>query len=278
MREIKKLISEAKEAKAYLPELSMDEDNFQLRNPHADGIYAYRETQNSNEHTSKLTDAVKRGGLLEPILVIKCNKTGKYIVVDGHHRFKAYRRAWEGKRGKKIPIRILPPDISTNEARLIAFKENQNDKLPMPKAEKMQAIWSILTTDKSLRELGSCRKIRDYLGGRGLVSHVTISFMLKCYKHLTETDSPTDALWRELSRSGWDDDENKDTEQRRQARVEKLITSLSAAMSKTEGMPPEDVHEAFQTASSERGFRVWGGMAHCLDEDSAEYGDEDSDF
>jgi len=274
MNQYSEQLRQAISEKVNISTLITDEDTFQFRNTNADGIFAYKEIRNSDKHTDNLTDIVKRGGLLSPILVIKCSKTGKYIVVDGHHRLRAYARAWKGKRSKKIPALILPPDTSVNDARLIALFSNSNDKLIMPKAEKLQGVWELLTTNEGIRKIGGVRKIAAFFGV-GLVSYGTISLMLKYYKHLIETGSPTDVLWKDRARGGWNDDKNKESELRREARMDNLSKNFSSAMTSVRGMPPDDVATALESALWEYGFALRGSIIHYHSDDD---NDENSDF
>ena len=262
--------------KADISTLITDEDKFQFRNTMADGVFAYKEIRNSDKHTGNLTDIVKKGGMLSPILVTKCSNTEKYIVVDGHHRLKAYTRAWKGKRSKKIPVRILPPDTTIDDARLIALFSNSDDKLIMPKAEKLQGVWELLITNEDIRKIGGSRKIAAFFGV-GLVSYGTIISMLKYHKHLVETGGSTEVLWRDRARGGWSDDKNKESELRREARVDNLSKNFSSALVSVRGMSPDDVTSALEHALREYGYALRGGITHYhSDDDDDDF--ENSDF
>lgn len=61
------------------------------------------------EKIEKMVQDIKNGDSLPPVLVRKF-KNG-YQILDGHHRFKAYRIA----KVKKIPVRIVDPENITGD-------------------------------------------------------------------------------------------------------------------------------------------------------------------
>jgi len=276
MSSLDELLDDAEIIDVSLDSIITNEDAFQFRNILADGIDAPKQQGKSIDHISALADSVKKGVLFDPILVIKSDvDTSKYIVVDGHHRVKAYKKTWKGKKGKKIPIKVLPARTTTDEATLLSLLANKDDKLPMTSRQKTEAAWKLLCTNKMVRNAGSLRKVSKTL--KDAISHVTIGKMLKHYKKLTDAGESTEGMWIEHLRGNLEYDDDYDEEQRRQERKGKLDASLTVATVKIRGMHPDDVLDVLHKVLWERGYDLRGKIAHCYDED-AEYDDEDSDF
>ena len=94
-------------------------------------------------HVEKLMDAIRQDpdNRLEPIAVWWSGS--RWIVVDGHHRLRAYNRI---SRDPKRPIRNLRVPVerfegSFDEALRRSLTGNVKDKLPMDEEEKSDAAW-----------------------------------------------------------------------------------------------------------------------------------------
>lgn len=98
----------------------------------------------SEQHIATLTQAALVGGLDEPLTVWWSG--GRWIVVDGHHRLEAYRRAQAGgKTGKPMKALVAAlGDVSLQEAISTATQRNARDKLRMAAADKMNAAWRLV--------------------------------------------------------------------------------------------------------------------------------------
>jgi len=274
MSHVSELLDEAEIIHACIDSIIVNEDVFQFRNVLADGIDAHKEHGKSIDHINTLAGNVKKGVLFEAILVIRSDEgDGKYIVVDGHHRLKAYKKAWKDEAGKKVPIKVLPACTTRDEATLLSLLSNKDDKLSMTSRQKTEAAWKILRTNETVRNAGSLRRVADAL--KNIISHVTIGKMLKHYKKLANAGESAEGLWIEHQRGNLEYDDDYDEDQRRQERMEKLAASLTVATVKMRGMPPHDVLDVLHKVLWERGYDFKGKITFCTDD---EYDDEDSDF
>ncbi len=129
---------------------------------------------------------------LDPVLVAKVGK--RLVIVDGHHRLNAYRRA----RRETIPCRIRKATM--REALQVARVTNLDQtKLPMDGAQARKCVWQAIGeyTAKGTRGAGcSARSIARTYGG---VARTTVDTML-----LRVAAMP--AGWEQLERnpiSGW---------------------------------------------------------------------------
>lgn len=110
--------------------------------PRADDAVSYRDRlrleQASDEHIAHMRALVEVRSIdTEPVLVAKCG--GRLLLVDGHHRLEAYRRAGR----ETIPARVLAID---RRAAVMASKLVNADatKLPMHLEQKRDALWQYL--------------------------------------------------------------------------------------------------------------------------------------
>ena len=79
---------------------------------------------------------------LDPITVLHVN--GQNIVIDGHHRLKAYKKI----KTKNVPVRYYPK--SPVEALVEAGRDNVKDRLQMSPAEKSQRAWDLVRSGVEL--------------------------------------------------------------------------------------------------------------------------------
>ncbi len=79
---------------------------------------------------------------LDPITVLHVN--GQNIVIDGHHRLKAYKKV----KTKNVPVRYYPK--SPVEALVEAGRDNVKDRLQMSPAEKSQRAWDLVRSGVEL--------------------------------------------------------------------------------------------------------------------------------
>jgi len=129
---------------------------FQLRAP---------DTGDSDRHISEMARSLKR--LDEPLTPIRVHWVGYgWACIDGHHRHEAYKRA-----DYQLPVPVEVFRGTLDEARAEAGKANTRDKLPMSKAEKTGAAWTLLcdtdlepkqVLDATMVTFPTIRKMKDY--------------------------------------------------------------------------------------------------------------------
>lgn len=90
----------------------------------------------SKDHVFALTKRLQREGSLDPLLVLPVGD--KAIVIDGHHRLEAYKKANLGK----VRVHIFEGDPHT--AKLASATENQKARLQMSGQERTQSAWNLV--------------------------------------------------------------------------------------------------------------------------------------
>ncbi len=104
---------------------------------------------------NKFSESILSAGLLVRIIVRPVGG-GKYELVDGERRFRAYRMLFDKEGQKWIGIPAIVEEISPKEAvrRQVAINENRQDLTPFEKAKGYKQAWDT-GYFKSYRELSS---------------------------------------------------------------------------------------------------------------------------
>lgn len=145
----------------------------------------------SREHVSMLAGilAAYPQAELEPVLVAMIGK--RWVLVDGHHRLKAYRQAGR----QLIPVRLVATDL-TSAAHVSKLVNLDGVKLPLHKAQCLEAAWQYLArvteggslvSDEDVLELPkgtSCRTI----GARFGIGKSTVHGMMGQMKTMNRED------------------------------------------------------------------------------------------
>lgn len=158
-----------------LPELYQSRTNYEDSNGVVDTY-----------HVAQLVAALKasRGNELDPIKVLKVGP--RNIVVDGHHRLKAYRDA--GRQGIPVEWAVGSPQ----QALLAAGAENKKARLQMTALERSERAWTLVTTGLFTK--------RQEMEGSG-VAEGTISAMRRKLKELQEAGEEIPDTWREANKN-----------------------------------------------------------------------------
>lgn len=162
--------------------LEVDPDVFQPRyfDDDSTGI-------NSRDHVADLVKRLEREGALDSILVLPMGD--KAIVIDGHHRLEAYRKA------KKEKINVLVFSDDPQAARLASAHENHKIRLPMSLQERNQSAWKLVKEGKvpasSSKWIYSENQIKQATGA----SEGTIKNMRTIYKGFVEKDIDPPDSW-----------------------------------------------------------------------------------
>jgi hypothetical protein len=98
------------------------------------------------KHVNNLKRRVTRKGELDPVVVVKFATVNAYtgeidgdewVVVDGHHRLEAYRKA---KHTKPIKCQWFPGSV--REAMDVSVQRNEKVHLPIDQGDKHEAAWT----------------------------------------------------------------------------------------------------------------------------------------
>jgi len=213
---------------------------------------------------------------LEPVLVAEID--GGLLVVDGHHRLKAYQLA----KRETIPARMLP--MVRRMAVLVSKLVNNDARaLEMHDEQKRDAAWQYLAevTHRGTQKLPAGESIRTVAGRFGIAKD-TVQRMLRMLprvnqkKYEGQLDPGTGwPRWRVVRRGpdGWTQDaEEMDMEQVTQHRAEMLAKKIGALI---DSDTPEVVRRALEMLKIE-------DQLAANDEDTRafaiETADEDADY
>ena len=171
-------------------------------------------------HISPMISAIKAGRGLPPLLVYRVGS--RTLLLDGHHRREAYRRA---KFAKPVPVEFF--EGTPREAVLEARARNSTPKLPMSGAERMNDAWRLV-------KLGGLSKAQ--ISKAANVSDGIVATMRRALKTLSTEDAEGCRTWREArdraqGKEGWT--AMKDNE--REARLEAIAEDWTSRLGRTFG-------------------------------------------
>ena len=188
-----------------------------------------------------LKQAVERGSTpdLDPVVVWWSGK--RWIVIDGHHRIAAYRRA--ARDVETIPVQVFEGGL--DDARLEAVRLNQKNKLVMRQSERLEAAWRLVcTSDLSKKRIAlSCG-----------VAARTVATMRRRGNDVIEA-KPGKWSWRDLAGERWENvrapgflSEDRDTDFDPDMAVRKRAEGYARKLMKHFGRKPNDDPEGFALA------------------------------
>lgn len=180
------------------------------------------------------------GASLEPI-VVHANGGGRYVVIDGHHRYRAYKETLEDTT--MVPARVFRGEVG--EARLYATIENNKPRLNMTGEERVQAAWVLIALYPGQFTGMTQREIAALLN----VSAASVNRMGKKRDELLAVDPDYFAeggagVWRDIDRLRFDDDKREQLEERRRKYRERLIAAMHSKFTEEAKKHPQDFVEA----------------------------------
>lgn len=190
-----------------------------------------REKWNKDRHIGNLAKPLKENSALDHITVFAV--AGARVVVDGHCRLEAYRKAgW--KDNQKVPVRFLKGSFA--DALKAAVSANSKDKLSMTTAEKAEGAWRLVlfaekTDSYSLRDIAKA----------ATVSKSTVKNMRDTLTARLDFD-PRASSWSEVKRRKRGDVEYDETWE------EKLKDKWAERLREKFGDKPEKQPEVFLDA------------------------------
>lgn len=211
------------------------------------------------EHSSKahirgLADAAKAQGKLTPVTVWWSGK--HWVCVDGHHRMAAYVMA--GIRVHEVPVEVFKGDPADALAR--AAETNSMDKLPMTKAEKVNAGWRLVVMGEALskakqahsagiseRQIAAMRSVKKRLIAGGTTPEKLAEMSWEAARRASAGEAPSE----------WSDEEEE-------RRVQEMALALRKALGATAEAQPEIFARAVQVYSTRlaKALEGWFGGDH----------------
>lgn len=135
------------------------------------GLFQARGGELYEPHLSDLASAIGREGRLDPVEVIQIGPQA--VLIEGHHRMEAYRRA---KVTEGIPVVYFKGTVEDAVAE--SGRANTRAKLPMPLRERNDYAWKLVKLGRhsiketataaniSERQVAIMRKVAKALGDR----------------------------------------------------------------------------------------------------------------
>lgn len=254
-----------------LSQLVADPKTFQARDPEATPL-PQKVARAMSDHVSNLVDAIKRnGGEIDPIVVMQ-NGLKEFVILDGHHRHKAYKRYAKSLHAPlKVPCRMFTG--SKEDALLYARSCNLKNTLNMTAGERSQNAWVMVCRLQG--EWESNRKLAQLVG----VNEKTIRAQLKAFsgrfKGVPLEEIPR---WREVTQMNWEAGEfDVEAHERKvEAETERILKSdigEGVLQELKKSLTREAMVEALNALLGDYGLCVCS-VNEFMDEDD----DEDSDF
>lgn len=197
-----------------LDELHLDIDNFQFRH------LPFR-----SDHVDDLVEAIKRVRYLDPLTVWERPEDGCLFVVEGHHRFEAYKRS-----GKVQAVPVIVHRCGFDDAQLLALEDNTKVRLPMTNDEKMDAAWRLVAKDMH-KDDGAYTYTRKQIIQATGASRSTIANMRNVMQTLKRMDEDAPASWghaQMLARGAdteWTDEDREAWDDKHRTKLKEVLAS-----------------------------------------------------
>lgn len=212
-------------------------------------------------HIDVLAAAVRQQRALDRITVFPV--AGFRIVVDGHCRLAAYRRAGFPDT-EKVPVRHISGSLS--EALAVSASANSKNKLPLTLEEKTEHAWRLVLFSES-RHCYSLRRIATISG----VGKSTVHNMTKTLAQNLPFDPRDGLTWSEVRRQKRGDQEVDE------AWEDRLADEWAERLHKEFGDKPNSQPDVFKSAL-ERAYPRLLPTADELEDELREELEEDCDF
>ncbi|WP_121629808.1 ParB N-terminal domain-containing protein [Tropicibacter alexandrii] len=193
-----------------LRDLRLDPDNFLPKR--TGGIV--------DHHVQDLAERIKRGVELDPMLVWQHPEDGKTYIIEGHHRYYAYKAR---KYKKLLTVRVFEGTLES--ARLQASYSNTKANLPLTAKERADTAWWLVCFWDE--EKGYTYSKDDTAKASG-VSKSQIAVMRRTRKLLTEMQSGFPKEWHLAQWAVRDIDAQFDTDEDDDARTQAAADALDA--------------------------------------------------
>jgi ParB-like chromosome segregation protein Spo0J len=226
------LVGEARRVK--LDELHLDTDTFQRRHEVI-----------TPSQVADLMDALKRQKELDPITVWKRPEDGLLVVVDGHHRYEAYRRS-----GKATLVPVVVHQCERRNAVLLALSENTKTRLSFSQQERLDAAWHLECSEDGYSKA-------EIVKAAG-VGNGTVANMRRVKRRLAEAGEEIPATWRaaQMLDAGREQDwTEEDWDARREEYVLKLKEEIAGAIAAATRADPTIAPDAMRRIMGEDRFR-----------------------
>ncbi|MEW2912328.1 ParB N-terminal domain-containing protein [Leisingera sp. JC11] len=207
-------------------------------------LFQHRTVKLDNAHAEALVHVLSRGETLDP-LTAWVDDRGQLIVVDGHHRLEAYRRAnWT--KGVPVVIHSGPEE----NAQFLAMSDNGKQRLQMTQEEKSNWAWRMVRDYPEL----TAKRIAE-----GPVSLRQVRNMRSTMRRLEQAGEALPDTWgmamvMDKGNAGeWDEAQR---EERRVAMRAKLLEQIRAHLSLAAQRDPDMALEVVEEVMGRSRFEI----------------------
>lgn len=238
-------------------ELQADESQFQGRDLRADGPKVFKAHKGSEQReidhlVESLNENPEAG--LDRIKVWKSPDDGKWYVVDGFHRFKAYQRARQerasGRPGKvwnpkrNIPCRVV--EGSREAVRIAVFQQNRKPQMGYTQRQRIEHAWLALWRD-DVENLSGREAARALHVSRAVVDRMRATIRDKYSDHWGP-EPP--CRWREVGTEEEPEPDENERDRMKQEMTKSLVEGLSVTQD-DDGLRMEALREALEAVASD---------------------------
>lgn len=177
----------------------------------------------SKEHVFDLSKRLEREGSLDPLLVLPVGD--KVIIIDGHHRLEAYRKA----KAVKVNAFIFNGDAFA--AKLESAKENQKARLQMSTQERQQSAWNLVKEGREAPPSTLWIFRENHIINATGTSSKSIKSMRRIFDNLQKEGADIPDTWI-AARTGESENNERDWDAEFAEQVEKYRQALLKAVPK----------------------------------------------
>jgi ParB-like chromosome segregation protein Spo0J len=151
---------------------------------------------------------------LDPILVYPRDE--RFIVIDGHHRLKAYQEVWWDK---PVPVKVFKGTL--REAKEAAFTANSKGQRSLTLQERQERAWDYTKEwfFDGMKELS-----KDWTARRVGIAQGTVAKMRKTIR--AEGEAIKDLSWAEVLQRGNGDEQREPDHEWHQRKVKELREAM----------------------------------------------------
>ena len=224
--------------------------------------FQFRELEVTEDHVRNLSDAIRAGNELDPLTIWE-RGPDDFVVLDGHHRYAAYKAC-----GYTKAIPAVVHQCNEAKAAVLALQENTKTKLPMTKTERTNAAWRLVCSDYGLSKAETVKATG--------VGDGTVANMRRHRKQLEAADEVLPDTWLAAIQAvkGLHDDREWDEDMQEEvinARAKQLDDQIGEALGRMGSIQWEAVARVLEWRLSKE------NLGYILDDLSGADSDEDED-
>ncbi len=232
--------------------------------------FQFRAVELDRYHADELEKALQQGRDVGPLDVWQDPNDSRYYILDGHHRYEAYRRLRWTK-----PIKVLIHEGPLHEVKLVALRENTKARLPMSHKERADAAWRLTVAQREDRSYSySKRELAEATG----VSERTVATMRTTYTKISELGLDHPASWAAAIEVAKGNEFEDMTDDERELWIEAKAGEIDKAIGKPIAEYTKRYPEAVHRVLERRMGQEFGHMIRYYASQEDYYEDDEDNF